>query len=105
MNKFSKLLLVRFSGTILSSRAGETSNKSPIMPRSFSRAMSHLVTRRWAGGTGKKSEMDPLPANRPQLSPMKLGRAPELLRCSYRDGPPTNRGSGKRYSCLPQGLP
>ena len=34
--------------------------KSPIRPRSFSGAMSHLVTRWWAGGTGKKAVMDSL---------------------------------------------
>ena len=105
MNKSQGFCWIRYSGTMFSSRASETSTKSPMVPRSFSRAVSHLVTRWWAGGTGKKSEMDPLPANRPQISPMKLGRVPELSRCSYRDGSPTNRGSGKWYSCLPQGLP
>ena len=80
MNKSRGFCWIRYSGTMFSSRASETPNKSPMVPRSFSRAVSHLVTRGWAGGTGKKSEMDPLPANRPQISPMKLGRAPELLR-------------------------
>ena len=105
MNNSRRFCWVRYSGTMFSSRASETSNKSPMVPRSFSRAVSHLVTRWWAGGTGKKSEMDPLPTDWPQISPMKLGRAPELLRYPWRDGSPTNRGSGKRYSCLPQGLP
>ena len=63
MNNSRRFCWVRYSGMMFSSRASETSNKSPIMPRSFSRAMSHLVTRMWAGGTGKKSEMDPLPVN------------------------------------------
>ena len=60
MNNSQSFCWIRYSGTMCSSRAGETSNKSPRMPRSFSRAMSHFVTRWWAGGTGKKSVMDSL---------------------------------------------
>ena len=94
MNNSRRFCSIRYSGTIFSSRASETPNKSPMMPRRFSRAVSHLVTRGWAGGTGKKSEMDPLPANRPQISPMKLGRAPELLRCSFKRWFPHQQGLG-----------
>ena len=59
MNNSRRFCSIRYSGTIYSSRASETSNKSPMVPRRFSRAMSHFVTRGWAGGTGKRQSWTP----------------------------------------------
>ena len=54
MNNSRGFCWIGYSGTMFSSRASETSTKSLMVPRRFSRAVSHLVTRGWAGGTGKR---------------------------------------------------
>ena len=53
----------------------------------FSRAMSQLVTWRWAEGTGKRSERDPLSANKASDKPWwRSEETRSSLRYPWRDG-------------------
>ena len=65
---------------MFSSKASETSTKSPMMPRSFSRAVSHLVTRGWAEGTGKKPEMGSSPTGLALDKPYEAQKSPGALK-------------------------
>ena len=60
MNIFSKLLLVWYSETMLSSWASETSKVSDDAQKFLPSKCHTSVTREWAGGTGMKSVMDSL---------------------------------------------
>ena len=80
MNNSRRFCSIRCSGTIFSSRASETPNKSLRVPRRFSRAVSHLVTRGWAEGTGKKPEMGSSPTRLALDKPYEARKSPGALK-------------------------
>ena len=63
MNNSQRFCWVRYSGTMFSSRASETSTKSPMVPRSFSRA-SVTLGDSMVGWRHRKEARDGLLPNR-----------------------------------------